>query len=289
MPYNSGTGAYERRSTTVIDASPDGDTVYIAIDAKLDQAADDTVTDLNHHKTNGNHYPATSVTADSRFLRQSPAGVVTWADGIVAADAALKDMSNVASGAIAPEKIAQDANNRFSTDAEKSTWNGALYTKEDVEGVLAGSNITSHGHSAEIASAFGKGFSAYKSADQTGIAPSTATKVTFNTEEWDTGGWYDPATSRFTPPAGKYLVNICLFYSAGIPDIADTRAFLYKNGSSVLQSINLSSGTSAQRSLCAIVDADGDDYFEVYALAGNTGTKTISGDKELTFFQACKI
>lgn len=95
MPYNSGTGAYERRSTTVIDATPDGDTVAVAIDVKLDQGIDDYVVDLNHHKTNGNHYPATSVHTDSRFLRQSPAGAISWADGVVAADAALKDFSNV--------------------------------------------------------------------------------------------------------------------------------------------------------------------------------------------------
>jgi hypothetical protein len=120
MPYDSESGLYERRSTTVIDASPDGDTVYIAIDAKLDLAADDTVIDLNHHAANGNHYPATSTADDSRFLRQSPSGTVSWANGVVAADAALKDMSNVASGAIAPAKVAQDASNRFMTDTERT-------------------------------------------------------------------------------------------------------------------------------------------------------------------------
>lgn len=109
MPYNSGTGAYERRSTTVIDATPDGDTVAVAIDVKLDQGIDDYVVDLNHHNTNGNHYPATSTGSDSRFLKQSPAGVVSWTDGVVAADAALKDMSNVASGAILPAQIAGTA------------------------------------------------------------------------------------------------------------------------------------------------------------------------------------
>jgi hypothetical protein len=106
MPYDSDTGLYERRTTTVIDASPDGDTVYIAIDAKLDQAADDTVTDLNHHKENGNHYPATSTHTDSRFLRQTPAGVVAWADGVPAPDAALKDFSNVADGGVPFAKLA---------------------------------------------------------------------------------------------------------------------------------------------------------------------------------------
>lgn len=82
MPYNSETSEYERRSTTVIDATPDGDTVAVAIDTKLDLAADDAVVDLNHHMTNGRHYPATSSADNSRFLKQSPAGVVSWTNGI---------------------------------------------------------------------------------------------------------------------------------------------------------------------------------------------------------------
>jgi hypothetical protein len=153
MPYDSDTGLYERRTTTVIDASPDGDTVYIAIDAKLDLAADDTVTDLNHHATNGNHYPATSTADDSRFLRQSPSGTVSWANGVVAADAALKDFSNVVGGAIAPAKVAQDASNRFFTDAERTKLEGiqalaqvnADITKAEIEAKLTGS-ISTHTH-----------------------------------------------------------------------------------------------------------------------------------------------
>jgi hypothetical protein len=153
MPYDSDTGLYERRSTTVIDASPDGDSVYIAIDAKLDLAADDTVTDLNHHAANGNHYPATSTHTDSRFLRQSPSGTVSWANGVVAADAALKDFSNVASGAIAPAKVAQDASNRFMTDTERTKLEGiqalaqvnADITKAEIEAKLTGA-ISTHAH-----------------------------------------------------------------------------------------------------------------------------------------------
>lgn len=167
MPYNSETSAYERRAATVIDATPDGDTVAVAIDVKLDQGIDDYVADLNHHNVNGNHYPATSVGGDSRFLRQSPAGVVSWANGVVAADAALKDFSNVAAGAIAsdklasvaPAKIAQDASNRFFTDTERTKLTGIetgaqVTSKARIEAALTG-EITSHTHSAASESAKG--------------------------------------------------------------------------------------------------------------------------------------
>lgn len=164
MPYNSSTSAYERRAATVIDATPDGDTVAVAIDVKLDQGIDDYVTDLNHHAANGNHFPETSVGSDSRFLKQSPAGVVSWADGVVAADAALKDFSNVASGAITsaklasvdPAKVTQNASNRFVTDAERSKLSGIeagaeVTSKAKIEAVLTG-EITSHSHPGQIPS-----------------------------------------------------------------------------------------------------------------------------------------
>jgi hypothetical protein len=82
MPYNSETGLYERRSTTVIDATPDGDTVAVAIDDKLDAGIDDAVTDLNHHDANGNHYPDVTVTTTKQYLAKSPAGSVSWRDGV---------------------------------------------------------------------------------------------------------------------------------------------------------------------------------------------------------------
>jgi len=185
MPYDSDTGLYERRTTTVIDASPDGDTVYIAIDAKLDLAADDTVVDLNHHAENGNHYPATSTASDSRFFRQSPSGAVSWAVGIPAADAALKDMSNVASGAIAPAKIAQDASNRFVTDAERTKLSGIeagaqvhiAPTKAEVEAVLTGT-ISTHSHTIADASTTAKGLIEIATDAEVQAGTSTSLAVT---------------------------------------------------------------------------------------------------------------
>lgn len=81
MPYDSDSGLYTRRSTTVIDATPDGDTVAQAIGVKLDDAADDAVTDLNHHNANAGHYPTPAATTSAQVLRKSPSGSVTWDDG----------------------------------------------------------------------------------------------------------------------------------------------------------------------------------------------------------------
>jgi hypothetical protein len=99
MPYNSETGQYERRVTTILDETPDGDTVNSAVAVKIDAAVDDGPTDLNHHKVQGGHYPATSTATSSRYLHQSPAGVVSWRDGVPADQAAQVDASNVTDGA----------------------------------------------------------------------------------------------------------------------------------------------------------------------------------------------
>lgn len=99
MPYNSETGQYERRVTTILDETPDGDTVNSAVAVKIDAAVDDGPTDLNHHKVQGGHYPATGTATSSRYLHQSPAGIVSWRDGVPADQAAQVDASNVTDGA----------------------------------------------------------------------------------------------------------------------------------------------------------------------------------------------
>ena len=103
-------------------------------------------------------------------------------------------------------------------------------------------------------------FSAYKSANQTGITNSTFTKVTFNLEEFDTNNNYDTSTSRFTPTvAGYYQFN----WTAGTPGAnAEKMARIYKNGSSVKGGSDLIGYISSGS---AILYMNGTtDYAEIY-------------------------
>ena len=135
-----------------------------------------------------------------------------------------------------------------------------------------------------------KGFQAVKTADQTGIASATATKVTFPSEIEDTDGWYNAATSEFTPPAGVYLISAQLYYTAGVVAQADFRVILRKNGSTFRQKLVFASGTSGVIcSLNVLVSASGTDTFTIYAYGGGTGTKTVSGVEDTTFFSAYKV
>lgn len=108
-------------------------------------------------------------------------------------------------------------------------------------------------------------FSAYGNTVQTTVRNGTL-KLLFDNEEWDTDGWYDTATSRFTPlKAGRYLLTAaCQVVTA--PDNTVWRLFVYKNGAFHKRGPLLSSGIAQGLGLrtSVIVEADGvSDYFEV--------------------------
>lgn len=135
------------------------------------------------------------------------------------------------------------------------------------------------------------GFSAYKAADQTGIATVTWTKVTFPTEEYDQGSYYDAANSKFTPPAGYYRVSAGVIFTAGVVDQADMRFAVYKNGTAAkFAYAPAASGSGAQGAVIAVdMQLNGTDYMEIFAYAGGPGTKTIGGGQAFTYFQAHRI
>jgi hypothetical protein len=111
-------------------------------------------------------------------------------------------------------------------------------------------------------------FSVYKSAAQT-LSSATFTKITFNTEEFDTANCF--ASDKFTPNvAGYYQINGQVSNGTG----TQTVATIYKNGA------NHKDGTNSN-SFGAIVSAviyfnGTTDYVELYGYFA-TGTTTGSG------------
>ena len=128
----------------------------------------------------------------------------------------------------------------------------------------------------------GPAFSAYGSANQT-LANSTAVKIQFNTEEFDTNSCFDSTTNyRFTPTvAGYYLFNSTIFFPVSATGISVI--YLYKNGSSVkLGVLNNSANGNSFPSLSALVYANGTtDYFEIYGLQ-TSGASQSAGSSEAT-------
>jgi hypothetical protein len=137
-------------------------------------------------------------------------------------------------------------------------------------------------------------FSAHKNGtDQTGIASATDTKITFGTEEWDDGGYYDAANSKFLPlEPGQYQIVASVEATANIVDQNSYWTRLYKNGTEYRDGPKArGSGTgSVTATINMIVDFNGStDFVEVYFIGGGAGNKTVEGDSKLTYFQAFKL
>lgn len=128
------------------------------------------------------------------------------------------------------------------------------------------------------------------SVDQTGIGSGSTTKVTFTTEAFDVGSFYDNTNSKWTPPAGTIQLIAAIDVTASVVDQSSYSLFLYKNGAIFKQSTIFASGASACLVLITAIDqAVGTDYYEVYVNFAGTGNKTISGVASVSYFQGHMI
>lgn len=122
--------------------------------------------------------------------------------------------------------------------------------------------------------------------DQTAIATATQTKLTMGTVAVNQGGHYDSATSRWTPPSGNGRIAANALLTGGIVDGSLGFLTLYKNGSEYRRGPNVRFAGTGNVSLTLNVpfEADGDDYFELYVQANDTGDKTVDGNATLTYW-----
>ena len=123
-------------------------------------------------------------------------------------------------------------------------------------------------------------FHATMSADQTGATNNTLTKISFNTETYDSDGTYDHSSNyRWTPAAtGKYFVygQVDLRDNGANEDLQMKAIAIYKNGSvHRVAQFQQSSGdyiagnVTQTISISEILSLDDDDYIEIYAKAYN--------------------
>jgi len=155
-------------------------------------------------------------------------------------------------------------------------------------GVAIGTDVQAY--SANLtAFANGPAFSAYLSSNQT-LSNNTPTKLSINTEEYDTASVYDNATNyRFTPlVAGYYQVNAGVAWAAGV---GVGYASIYKNGSAYKQGNSTPIGTVSNNSTVAVqVYLNGSsDYVEFYALQNTGASLAAVNGLSLTYFQATLI
>ena len=102
------------------------------------------------------------------------------------------------------------------------------------------------------------------------IANNTLTKMTFDSEIFDANDVWNTSTNKLTLPSGKFLINFfCTHYGSSYSEGGNI--YIYKNGSQEMMPFsdkhrNSELPNSHHASLwgSAIVESDGDDYFEFY-------------------------
>jgi len=130
-------------------------------------------------------------------------------------------------------------------------------------------------------------FSAYKSANQT-LAYNSVTKVTFDTEEFDTNNNF--ASSTFTATiAGYYIINWSMYWAGTGGRNYFVSNQLFKNGSAYKRSAialgALGSAAESQIQSTALVYMNGTtDYLEIYGYQVDySASSTISITGGLTY------
>lgn len=147
----------------------------------------------------------------------------------------------------------------------------------------AAANVGTHGVTTDMI-AGGPAFSAYQSAAQT-LTSATWTKLTCQTEEFDTNSNYDNATNyRFTPTvAGYYLVTLGVTFTV-VATLAGV--CIYKNGAAFkYPQVNaLPAGSIIAGS--ALIYLNGTtDYVEAFVYNNGVAPQTQAAST-LTYFQA---
>ena len=140
-------------------------------------------------------------------------------------------------------------------------------------------------------------FGAYLAANM-GLSNDTWTKITIDTEEWDTDSAFDHSTNyRFTVPsgeAGKYCFSWTATFddTGGTTAIGDARLALYKNGS-IFKQVQNKTGTRWELygvQLTAVLDLSVSDYIEFYAYMNqNVSSGTVLGGQSMAFCSGFKL
>ena len=146
-----------------------------------------------------------------------------------------------------------------------------------------------HGDSGIISRPFQSSVRVYPSATQTDLTDVTFTKVTLDTEDWDTQGEF--ASSTFTATeAGKYLVVTTIQYQQ-VPTDKTYWASIYVNGAATTEAIShTASTTNVSTPSINILNLAATNTVELYARVDcGVNTVDVKGGSLVTYMAIDKI
>ena len=151
-----------------------------------------------------------------------------------------------------------------------------LGTSGDTIAIPSGVTIANSGTATGFA-ANTPAFVAYKTSNQS-ISNTTATKITFEAEQVDSGSVYDTSNSRFTPgETGYYWIGARWRYDTG--DDFDTAQYqIYKNGSVIAKSTFINQNSNGAFLNTIIYTGSTSDYYEMYGYQNKGSSTTINGN-----------
>jgi hypothetical protein len=151
---------------------------------------------------------------------------------------------------------------------------------------VSGTNITLGGNLVQAATA-APSFSAYKTSTQA-ISSAVWTKITLDSEEWDTNNNFDSTTNyRFTPTvAGYYQISGSFSTEPSSGTQTRTLCGIYKNGSEWKIGMDTNGTTSRNNGMISVmIYMNGStDYVELWAYVSG-GSPSIRGTQGSTWFQ----
>ena len=129
-------------------------------------------------------------------------------------------------------------------------------------------------------------FSAYNSSNIS-CSNGTSTKITFDTERFDTNNCFDTSTNRFTPNVAGYYIFHASIYSGDDP--SNSLLKISKNGSDYTRSVQVV-GANRQFILAVMMHMNGTtDYVECY-FDNNKGSTIIINNYSFTQnFDGCLV
>ena len=137
----------------------------------------------------------------------------------------------------------------------------------------------------EMSNATAPAFSAYAGTN-TAVSTNTWTKVTIDTEEFDTNSNF--ASSRFTPTvAGYYQINASVLIAGSGSATTVGIVGVYKNGTRTVEgttSLNTAANSATSVCSCLIYLNGSTDYIELYAYQNSGGSLNAVAGSTVTRF-----